>query len=139
MMLQSWLTHAWLYPALEVVHILGIALLLGNLATLEVRLWGGSAGLAIPPLARLCIALALAGFTLAAASGLVMFALQTQELLSNDRFVWKMGLLLLAGMNAAAFHARASLQRLDVWARIQLVLSALLWLGVLVLGRWIAY
>lgn len=139
MMLQSWLTHAWLYPTLEVVHILGIALLLGNLLTLEVRLWGGASSLAVPALARLCIALALTGFALAAASGLVMFALQAQELLSNDRFVWKMGMLLLAGMNAAAFHARASLQRLDVWARIQLVLSALLWLSVLVLGRWIAY
>jgi len=33
-------THAWAYPALEVVHIVGIALLLGNLVLLEVRVFG---------------------------------------------------------------------------------------------------
>lgn len=137
--MQAWLSHAWLYPALEVVHLLGIALLLGNLAALEVRLWGGAASLDVAGLARLCIGLALCGFGLAALSGLLMFAMQAQELLSNRSFVWKMGLLLLAGCNAAAFHARASLQHPDGWARIQLAASVVLWLAVLVLGRWIAY
>lgn len=33
-------THAWAYPALEVVHIVGIALLLGNLVLLELRVFG---------------------------------------------------------------------------------------------------
>ncbi len=30
----------WLYPALEVVHIFGIALLLGNVVLLEMRVFG---------------------------------------------------------------------------------------------------
>ena len=32
--------HPWAYPALEVVHIAGIALLLGNLVMLELRVFG---------------------------------------------------------------------------------------------------
>jgi hypothetical protein len=50
-----------------------------------------------------------------------------------------MGLLMLAGCNAAWFHARQSLQRLDATARLSMVLSAVLWLGVLTCGRWIGY
>ena len=45
-------THAYAYPLLEVVHILGIALLLGNLVLLELRVWGVAAALPIQPLAR---------------------------------------------------------------------------------------
>ena len=36
--------HPWAYPMLEVAHILGIALLLGNLILLELRVFGWGAG-----------------------------------------------------------------------------------------------
>ena len=67
-------THAWAYPALEVVHIVGIALLLGNLVLLELRVFGRGAALPVKDLARLSLTVALCGFGLAAASGLLMFA-----------------------------------------------------------------
>ena len=59
-------THAFAYPALEVVHIIGIALLLGNLVLLELRVWGAGAALPVPTLARLTLVLVAAGFGLAA-------------------------------------------------------------------------
>ncbi len=132
-------THPWAYPALEVLHLLGMALLLGNLALLELRVFG--LGLALPaePLARLALSLSLAGFGLAAASGVLMFATQAQELLANRAFTLKMALLMLAGCNAAFFHARGSLRRLDRTARALMLASSLLWLAVLACGRWIAY
>lgn len=40
MFLASLKTHAWAYPALEVAHIVGIAMLLGNLVLLELRVFG---------------------------------------------------------------------------------------------------
>ncbi len=133
-------SHPWAYPALEVLHLLGIALLLGNLLLVELRVWGaGAPELPLRPLARLALPLSLAGFALAAASGLTMFISQPQELLANAAFVWKMALLALAGINAAAFHARGGLARVDAWARAQTALSAGLWLAVLVCGRWIGY
>lgn len=131
--------HVWAYPALEVVHIVGIALLLGNLVALEVRVFGRAAALPIDALARLSLGIALAGFALAAGSGLLMFATQPSELIANRAFVLKMGLLAVAGCNAGWFHGRGSLRKLDLAARVQMLLSTAIWLGVVVCGRWIAY
>jgi len=132
-------SHLWAYPALEIVHICGIALLLGNLVLLEVRVFGLGAALAVKALARLSLGLAAVGFSIAAASGLLMFASQPAELLANRAFTLKMLLLLAAACNAGWFHGRASLDRLDVVARAQMVFSTLIWLAVVACGRWIAY
>lgn len=132
-------THPWAYPALEAMHIVGIALLLGNLVALELRVFGRAATLPVLPMARLSLSIAAGGFLLAAASGSLMFATQPAELLANRAFVVKMGLLLAAGCNAAWFHARGSLARLDGLARMQMLLSTAIWLAVVFCGRWIAY
>ena len=138
--MSSWITsNPIAYPALEVVHITGIALLVGNLVLVELRVWGLGRSLPLPALARLGLTVSLVGFGLAAASGLVMFASQAAELMANRAFVIKMGLLTLAGTNAGLFHARDGLTRLDTLARLQTALSLGLWLGVIICGRWIAY
>jgi hypothetical protein len=138
--MSSWITtNPIAYPALEVVHITGIALLVGNLVLVELRVWGLGRTLPLPALARLGLTVSLIGFGLAATSGLLMFAGQAAELMANRAFVIKMGLLMLAGANAGLFHARDGLTRLDAIARVQTALSLGLWLGVIICGRWIAY
>ncbi len=138
--MSSWITtNPIVYPALEVVHITGIALLVGNLVLVELRVWGLGRALPLPALARLGLTVSLIGFGLAAASGLLMFASQAAELMANRAFVLKMALLTLAGANAGLFHARDGLTRLDAIARLQTALSLGLWLGVIICGRWIAY
>lgn len=132
-------SSAWAYPALEVVHIVGIALLLGNLVLLEMRVFGRGAALPPRALARLALSIAAVGFALAAASGLLMFATRPAELIANRTFVVKMGLLMLAAGNAAWFHGRASIDKLDLTARVQMLLSTAIWLAVVFCGRWIAY
>jgi hypothetical protein len=136
----SWIVaHPLAYPALEVVHIVGIGLLVGNLVLLELRVWGWGGQLPVQPLARLALGLAVVGFALAGASGLLMFAAQAGELLANRAFVIKMGLLMLAGTNAAWFHGRGSLVRMDRTARLLALVSTVIWLAVIVCGRSIAY
>ena len=137
--MQALQSHAWAYPALEIVHIVGIALLVGNLVLLELRVFGRGATLPVAELARLSLTLSLCGFAMVAASGLLMFATQPQELLANRAFTLKMGLILLAAGNAVAFHVRGSLQRLDTTARALMLDSTGLWLAVITCGRWIAY
>jgi hypothetical protein len=135
-----WLqSHPFAYPLLEVAHVFGIALLVGNLALLELRVWGAAPALPLRPLARASLGVALAGFVLVAASGLLMFAANAAELLANRSFVVKMALVGLAGANAALFHARDGLGRLDALARAQTALSLGLWIAVIICGRWIAY
>jgi hypothetical protein len=132
-------SHPIAYPALEVLHIVGIALLLGSLVGLELRVWGRSPELPIKAYAKHALAITLAGFGLVLLSGLLMFAAQPGELLANRWFLVKLGLVQLAGLNAAWFHARDGLACCDGIARAQTVLSTGLWVGAIICGRWIAY
>lgn len=138
-MLELLRSTPWAYPALEAVHIVGIALLLGNLVALELRVFGRAATLPVAGLARLSLGLALSGFGVAAASGALMFATQPSDLLANRAFLLKMGLLAVAGGNALWFHGRGSLVKLDTLARVQMLSSTVIWLAVVFCGRWIAY
>jgi hypothetical protein len=136
----AWIaTHTYAYPLLEVMHIAGIALLLGSLVLFELRIWGFAAELPAQPLARLALPVTLAGFALAATSGCLMFASQPADLIANRVFVIKMALVMLAGLNAASFHARGGVVRLDRTARLQTLISLGIWLAVIFCGRWIAY
>ena len=138
-MLVGLSSHPWAYPLLEVVHLVGVALLLGNLVLLELRVFGLGASLPAEPLARLSLGLAGLGFVLAATSGLTMFATMPGELLANRVFTAKMALIMLAGCNAGWFHARRSLQLQDTTARVSMLLSMVIWILVITCGRWIAY
>ena len=118
----------WIYPALEVVHIVGIGLLLGSLVLVELRIWGRAAELPLAPLARFGLRLTLAGFALAAVSGTTMFLSQPNELLGNAPFLIKM-----------AFHWRGGVARNDGVGRAQTLASLGLWLAIIICGRSIAY
>jgi hypothetical protein len=138
-MFASLKTIAWVYPTLEIIHILGIGLLLGNLLLLELRVFGIGAALPIKDLAKLGLSVVAVGFCMAAASGVLMFATQAAELLTNRAFTLKMLLLCTAACNAAWFHGRGSLDKLDRTAKLQMLVSSALWIAVVVCGRWIAY
>ena len=130
---------AWAYPTLEIVHIIGVALLVGNLVLLELRVFGKGPTLPVVDLARLGLTLVAIGFTLAAMSGSLMFATRPNELLANRAFTLKMLMLTLAAIVAVVFHSRDSLRKLDFTAKALMVTSSLIWVGVIICGRWIAY
>jgi hypothetical protein len=65
--------NAFAYPLLEVAHILGIALLVGNLVLLELRVFGRGADLPVKELAKLSLTIAVTGFCIAAATGWARF------------------------------------------------------------------
>jgi hypothetical protein len=135
-----WLaSNPYAYPLLEAAHIVGIGLLFGNLVLLELRVWGRATD--IPPLAlqRATVRVALVGFGLAFLTGTTMFLSQPQELLGNDAFLLKLGLIAAAGFNALVFHRRGGIARADAVGRAQTLLSMLLWVGVIIAGRWIGY
>ena len=81
-------SHPLAYPALEVVHIVGIALLLGNLVLFELRVWGfGAASCRCRRWRGWRCACRWPASRSSARSGLLMFAGQPAELLANRGFV----------------------------------------------------
>lgn len=136
----AWIAaHPWLYPALESVHLVGIAIFIGSLVLVELRMLGLGAALPIAALGRFGLTVAWGGFGMAAGSGAMLFLASGEEILANRAFLLKMALLVLAGLNAALYHGRGGFGRHDATARAQTFVSLGTWLGIIICGRWIAY
>ena len=142
--MRQWL---WLYPAVETVHIVGIALLVGSILVFDLRLLGFSRSLPLRRLAAHILPWSAASFLLIVPSGLAMFVAHASELISNPVFPLKICLILLAGANAGIFHAGIfrGVARWDVdvlpplAARAAAAISLLLWISVIACGRLLAY
>lgn len=136
---------AWLYPAANVLHVLGFVLVVGPLIAFDLRLLGVTRAGDIRDLAKTTLPWSLVGFGIALPAGLILFASDSSALLANAALRLKLVLLVLAGMNAAAVHASGVLKSLPPGsmvpgrARLHAAASILLWVGVLVCGRMIAY
>ena len=137
----------WLYPAVEVVHIVGFVVLVGSVVMFDLRVLGLSRGVPVRGLARHLLPWSVAALLLIVPSGLLMFAAHAGDFLGNRAFQVKMALLLAAGMNAAFFHT-GPYQTVAQWdtdaaaplaARASVALSIVLWIGVIACGRLLAY
>ena len=142
--MRQWL---WLYPAVEVVHIAGIALLVGSIVILDLRLLGMSRSLPLRRLAAHILPWSAASFALIVPSGVAMFVAHATDLVGNPVFALKICLILLAGANAGILHAGAfrGAAQWDVEvmpppaARVAAAVSLLLWVSVIACGRLLAY
>jgi len=137
----------WVYPAVEAVHIVGLALLFGSIAIVDLRLLGAGRRMPAAALVGYAVPWSLLGFVIAACSGLMMFTAHASEFLSQPVFLLKMSLILLAGINAALLRVGV-VQRASSWpadaapptrVRIAAALSLALWIGVIACGRLLAY
>jgi hypothetical protein len=146
--MRQWL---WLYPAVETVHIVGIALLFGSIAVLDLRLLGFSRSIPVKRLARHVLPWTAASFLLIVPSGLLMFTAHAADFISSPLFVLKMCLIMAAGLNAALFHTIV-FPSVEVWdseemrklppppsARLSAAASLLIWICVIACGRLLAY
>ncbi len=134
-----------LYPAVEILHILGFSLLIGAIAALDLRLLFGGRTLPVAPLARLLLPVAIGGFLLAVPMGVLLFASDAVAIAGNPAFRLKLLLIAAALVNVAVLH-RGAWRRVAAWgdrtppaARIAAALSILFWFGTAACGRLIAY
>lgn len=137
--LAVWLRTSLAYPVLESLHIIGLATMFGSLLVVELRLLGLIRQVEVGALAHGVLPWTLLGFLLVAGTGLSMFFARAAELIANPVFLIKMLLVMTAGLNAAWLHSRGPLDGSSMQTRIQAALSLLIWLTVIVCGRWIAY
>ena len=146
--MRQWL---WLYPAVEIVHIVGIGLLFGSIVVFDLRLLGFSRNISVKRLASHVLPWSAGSFLLIVPSGLLMFIAHASEFIESEVFVIKMLLILAAGVNAGLFHT-VTFRTADVWvaeemrklppppsARLAGGLSLLIWVSVIACGRLLAY
>lgn len=137
----------WMYPIVEIVHILGFVVLVGSVVMFDLRVLGFGRDLAIRPLASHLLRWAWVGLALVVPAGFMMFMAHATEFADNPAFALKLGLIALAGLNAGFFHRAAHRRatvssdsaRVPAAVRASALISIVVWIGVVVCGRLLAY
>ena len=133
------------YPYANLIHILGLVMLVGSIGILDLRLAGLFRRIPTEPLASALTPIAIVGLVLMIPSGATMFAADASALVHSSTFRTKLILIALALANALAFRFlwQGRIEQWDVdppaWGRLMAAASIVLWLSVAALGRWIAY
>jgi len=135
------------FPAVVAVHIIGLSLSVGVLFWVDLRLLGLC--LRERRISEVYRGLApwfTAGFVMMFASGIVLFSAFATAAYVNPFFRIKMVALVLAAMNAAAFHwlstrsaAWDAAPRPPATVRLAGLASLVLWVSVIVAGRMMSY
>jgi len=139
---------SFVYPILEAVHIMGIALLVGPAFTFDFRVLGfGHRIVSVTTAGRYLLPVSHLGFAVTAATGIALLSAQATVIANTGAAPWKLGLLILAGINVAVFHSGAY-RSVDRWkalavtpvaARIGAAMSLCAWTGIIFAGRLLAY
>jgi len=136
------------FPMLESVHVLAIALVVGTIATVDLRLLGyRSHRRGVRQLVRDLVPYTWAAFAVAGIAGSLLFISNAPKYAHDTQFQWKMALILAAAVNMGVFHLTIyrSIQEWDerspapVAARIAGATSLTLWIAVVFLGRWVGF
>jgi hypothetical protein len=134
----------WLFPLIEAFHLLGLALTIGSVLIVDLRLLG--AGVKKESVAQLSAGAQpwlIAGIILMFASGIPLFLSESIKCYYSFPFWVKMTSLLL--VIVFTFSVRRRVTQTDVAAdrplsgRVTAVISLLLWFAVAWGGRWIGF
>jgi hypothetical protein len=139
---------AWTYAIVNLAHILGVASLFGSVLVLDLRLVGVGRRVPLAALADATVPVAVAGFTIAATTGVGLLVTKTTEYVGNPFLAIKFPAIALALINVVVIRRseawRARAQR-DLTPREQRRLAILggvslaCWLTAIAAGRLIAY
>jgi hypothetical protein len=132
----------WSYATVNALHILGIALLVGSILPLDLRLLGVWRSVPLAPLARVLRPAAAGGLALAATMGLLLFSVRAGRYAEIGVMQLKAALILIALANALALARTPSdaLERLPRGRRrLHGTLSLCCWVGALFCGRLVAF
>lgn len=135
----------WLYPVVEVVHIVGLSVLVGSVAMFDLRVLGCGRMVPVQAAGRMLLPWSAMSLLAIVPAGLLLFSAHPNALSVNPVFQLKLLLIALAGLNALSFHlgiyrtAKTWHTRAPVLAQLHAVVSLGLWIGVISCGRFLAY
>ena len=120
----------WAWPLAEIVHFVGLALLVGSIGVFDLKLLGFLRQVPVGAL-RDFIRVAKVAFAMNLVSGLYFFVAQVWQYVDNPAWWAKVAFLVMAAINIAVFERRPS--------RMAGAVSLVAWCGVLFSGRMIAF
>lgn len=142
--MREWI---WLYPAVETMHIIGLAILFGSVTMFDLRLLGFSRHMLVTDMAQHLLPWTYMSFGVAVLSGFLMFAVDATAIAANPAFRLKLVLITGTVINTAVFHG-GFFRSVKMWnqgakAPVEVktiaILSLFLWTAVIICGRLIAY
>ena len=135
----------WLYPVVEVVHIVGLSVMVGSVAMFDLRVLGFGRAVGVQAAGSMLLPWSAISLLAIVPAGLLLFSAHPKELALNQVFQLKLLLIALAGMNALSFHL-GIYRTAATWhasapplAQVQAAASLGLWIGVISCGRFLAY
>ena len=136
---------ALFYPTANLLHLLGLVMLLGSMLLLDLRLLGLAREVPVQEASRRLTPIGIAGLLIQLVTGFCLFAADAGPLTGNWLLQLKLALVGVGIANALLFRACWA-RRLADWdlrpplaGRLQVALSILTWCGVMSAGRVLAY
>lgn len=136
----------WLYPIVEIVHIIGFSILVGSVAMFDFRVLGLLRSVPLRALGRQLLPWSVASLLVIVPAGLMLFSAHPHEFVDNRIFLLKLGLIATAGVNALMFH-QGVYRSVEAWdgsaapalAKAHALISLGIWVAVISCGRLLAY
>jgi hypothetical protein len=138
----------WAYPLVNAGHILGVALLIGSIVPLDLRLLGLWQAVPLASLWRVLTRTAGCGLGLAMICGMLLFITRATQYANSSLFIAKMVIVVAGLVNALVLHlampdhrplSQWTTSRLPARIRFAACISLAGWLSALTLGRLVGY
>ena len=138
--------YAYTWPLFEILHFIGLCLLVGALTVVDLRLLGMGRAMSLHKTERF-VNWAIFGFAINLLTGIGFFFGDPHRYYPNIAFRIKMLLILLAGLNLVWYQLTVARKiklvgdsyQPGVDAKCIATLSLSLWVGVILFGRLIPY
>jgi uncharacterized membrane protein SirB2 len=133
----------WLFPIIESVHLLALALIGGAVLIVDLRLLGLGLRQPVAQIARAAQPWLIGSLTVMLVTGIPLFLSESIKCYYSPPFWYKMTFLPLA--ITFAFTVRRKVAAADenrvgpLWGKLVALVSLGLWFGVGFSGRWIAF
>jgi len=139
----------WMFPTLETIHVLAIAIVFGTITAVDLRLIGWAwRDRSVTVVSEEILPITWIAFSIALLSGTFLFVSRANDYAALFSFRMKFAAIALAGLNMAVFQF-STLRQVADWdhdakalprsAKAAGAVSLLLWITVLAFGRWIGF
>ena len=134
----------WLFPSIEIIHLLALGVLGGTILIINLRLLGVRfRNEPVSDLARELQPWMISSLAVMLVSGFFLFASEAEKMYGNSAFRAKMASLALAIVFTFTLYRKVTLseetQMSPVWNSVVALISLVLWTGVGLAGRAIGY